>query len=137
MVDPGESWLPLAGSCPTEQKWHGEKGTFRNFQTQRNCGPRKILTVIGIRTTHCAKVARREECNHEGSSVEQRRGKNKAENKFTIGTQEGWMFGKRRQVDVEGSTGVKDPNTRQHRRLTNEKTAGLIFEKTFRLQIAK
>jgi hypothetical protein len=47
------------------------------------------------------------------------------------------MFGKRRRVDLEGSTGVKDPNTRQHRRLKNEKTAGLIFEKTFRMQIAK
>jgi hypothetical protein len=40
-------------------------------------------------------------------------------------------------VDPEGSTGVKDPNTRRHRRLKNEKTAGRIFEKTFRLQIAK
>jgi hypothetical protein len=40
-------------------------------------------------------------------------------------------------VDLEGSTGVKDPNTRQHRLLKKEKTAGLIFEKTFRLQIAK
>jgi hypothetical protein len=40
-------------------------------------------------------------------------------------------------VDPEDSTGVKDPNTRQHRRLKNEKTAGQIFETTFRLQIAK
>jgi hypothetical protein len=40
-------------------------------------------------------------------------------------------------VDPEGSAGVKDPNTRRHRRLKNEKTAGQIFEETFRLQIAK
>jgi hypothetical protein len=50
-------------------------------------------------------------------------------------TQKGWTFGKRRRVDPEGSTVVKDPNTRRHRRLKNEKTAGRIFEKTFRLQI--
>jgi hypothetical protein len=86
MVDPGESWLPLAGRCPAVQKWHGEKGTFRNVQTQSNCGPQKILTVIGIRTTHYAKVAWREERNHEGSTVEQGQRKNKAENKFTSGT---------------------------------------------------
>jgi hypothetical protein len=49
----------------------------------------------------------------------------------------GWTFGKRRWVNPEGSTGVKVPNTRQHRRLKNEKMAGQIFEKTFRLQIAK
>jgi hypothetical protein len=52
-------------------------------------------------------------------------------------TQKGWTFGKRRRVYPEGSTGVKVPNTRRHRRLKNEKTAGRIFEKTFRLQIAK
>jgi hypothetical protein len=40
-------------------------------------------------------------------------------------------------VDPEGSTGVKDPSTRQQLRLKNEKIAGRIFEKTFRLQIAK
>jgi hypothetical protein len=47
------------------------------------------------------------------------------------------MFEKGCQVDPEGSTAVKDPNIRRHRRLKNEKTAGRIFEKTFRLQIAK
>jgi hypothetical protein len=52
-------------------------------------------------------------------------------------TQKGWMFRKRRQVDPEGSTGVKVPNTRRHWRLKNEKTAGQIFEKTFRLQVTK
>jgi hypothetical protein len=40
-------------------------------------------------------------------------------------------------VDPEGSTGVKDPSTRQQLWIKNEKTAGRIFEKTFRLQIAK
>jgi hypothetical protein len=40
-------------------------------------------------------------------------------------------------VDPEGSTGVRDPNTRWHWQLKNEKTAGLIFQKTFRLLTAK
>jgi hypothetical protein len=52
-------------------------------------------------------------------------------------TQKGWTFGKTRQVDLEGSTMVKVSNTGRHQQLKNEKTAGRIFEKTFRLQIAK
>jgi hypothetical protein len=52
-------------------------------------------------------------------------------------TQKGWTFRKTRRVDPEGSTFVKVSNTRWHRQLKNEKTAGRIFEKTFRLQIVK
>jgi hypothetical protein len=48
------------------------------------------------------------------------------------GTPKGWTIGKRRQVDPEGSTGVKDSSTRRQLRLKNEKTAGRIFE-IFRL----
>jgi hypothetical protein len=40
-------------------------------------------------------------------------------------------------VNPEGSTDVKDLNTRRHLRLKKKKTAGRIFKKTFRLQIAK
>jgi hypothetical protein len=47
------------------------------------------------------------------------------------------MFGKRRWVDLEGSTGVKDPSTRWQLWLKNEKRAGQIFEKSNTLQIAK
>jgi hypothetical protein len=107
--------------------WRKRK-LFRNVQAQRNCGPQKRLTVTCIRTTCCAKVAQHKELNHEGPSVEQGRRKKLTRNKFTSGTQKGWTFGKRRQLDLEGSTGVKDPNTRQHWRLKNEKTAGRILE---------
>jgi hypothetical protein len=40
-------------------------------------------------------------------------------------------------VDPKGSTVVKVSNTGRHRQLKNEKTAGWIFEKFFRLQITK
>jgi hypothetical protein len=40
-------------------------------------------------------------------------------------------------VDPEGSNVLKVSNTRRHWRLKNEKTACRIFEKTFRLQVAK
>jgi hypothetical protein len=58
-------------------------------------------------------------------------------NTYTSGNREGWTFGKTRRVDPEGSTVVKVSNTGRHRRLKNEKAAGRIIEKTFRLQIAK
>jgi hypothetical protein len=45
--------------------------------------------------------------------------------------------GKRRQVDLEGSTGIKDPGTRRQLCLRNEKTDSQIFGKTFRLENAK
>jgi hypothetical protein len=114
-----------------------KRNLFRNVQTRRNCGPRKRLTVTCIRTSRCAKVARNKERSHEGPSVEQGRRKEQTRNKFTSGARKGWTFGKRSRVDPEGSTGVKDPDTRRHRLLKNDKTAGKIFEKTFSLQIAK
>jgi hypothetical protein len=109
---------------------------------QENSDPGKVWTSKGVRRhrnkdARCAKVARHKERNHEGPSVEQGRRKDKTRNKFTIGTRKGWTFGKRRRVDPEGSTGVKDPSTRRQLQLKNIKTAGRIFEKAFRLQIAK
>jgi hypothetical protein len=130
----------LAAAC--RKVFHHAKVAWRKRNHQECSDPKKLWTAEDIdchrhKDDPLCKVARREECNHEGLSVEQRRGKNKAENKFTIGTRKGCISGKRRRVDLEGSTGVKDPNTRQHRQLKNEKTAGLIFQKTFRLQMAK
>jgi hypothetical protein len=114
-----------------------KRNLFRNVQTQRNCGPRRRLPVTRIRTSRCAKVPRNKKGSHEEPSVEQGRRKGQTRTKFTGEARKGWTFGKRRRVDSEGSTGVKDANTRWHRRLKNEKTAGQIFEATFRLQIAK
>jgi hypothetical protein len=114
-----------------------KRNLFKNVQTQRNCGSWKKLTLTSIRMTCCAKMAPHKERSHEGPLVKQGRQKKQTRNKFTSGTRKGWTFRKRRRVDLEGSTGVNDPNTRRHWRLKNEKTAGRIFEKSFRLQIAK
>jgi hypothetical protein len=97
------------------------------------CGRHKEFAAAGIRTTRCSKVARRKGRIYEGPSVEQGRRKDQTRNKFASGTRKGWTFGKRRQMNPEGSTGVKDTSTRLQLRLKNEKTAGRIFEKTFRL----
>jgi hypothetical protein len=109
---------------------------------QENWDPGKVWTAKGVHRHHnkddsLCKMARHKERSHEEPSVEQGRRKDQTRNTFASGTRKGWTFGKRRRVDPEGSTGVKDPNTRQHRRLKNGKTAGRIFQKTFRLQIAK
>jgi hypothetical protein len=109
---------------------------------QENWDPGKLWTAKGVlpyrnKDDPPCKMARHKERSHEGPSVEKGQWKEQTRNKFTNGNRKGWMFGRRHQVDPEGSTGVKDPNTRWHRRLKNEKTAGRIFEKTFRLQIAK
>jgi hypothetical protein len=113
------------------------RNIIRKIRTLEKCGWRKEFAAAEIRTTHRAKVAWHKERSHEGRSVEQGRRNNKARNKFTSGTRKGWTFGKRRRVDPEDSTGMKDPSARRQLRLKNEKTAGRIFEKTFRLQIAK
>jgi hypothetical protein len=104
-----------------------KRNLIRRSGTQGNCGPLKEFSPTGIRTTRCAKVARPKRRSYKGPSVEQGRRKNETRNKFTNGNRRGRKFGKRSRVDPEGSTGVKDPNTRRHRRLKNEKTAGRIF----------
>jgi hypothetical protein len=101
------------------------------------CGQRKEFAATGIRTTRCAKVARHKERTDEEPSVEQGRRKEQTRIKFVSGTRKEWTFRKRRRVDPECSTGVKDPSTVRQLRLKNEETAGRIFEKTLRLQIAK
>jgi hypothetical protein len=85
---------------------------MRNIRTLEKCGPRKEFAAAGIRTTHCAKVARHKERSHEKPSVEQGRRKEQSMNKFTSVIRKGWTFGKRLRVDPGGSTGVKDPSTR-------------------------
>jgi hypothetical protein len=47
-------------SCRAKVAWR-KRSLFRNVQTQRNCGPRKRLTVTGRKTTSCATVAWRSE----------------------------------------------------------------------------
>jgi hypothetical protein len=114
-----------------------KRNTIRNIRTLEKCGRRKGFAAAGIRTTRCAKVARHMGRSHEGPSVEQGRRKDQTKIKFATGTRQGWTFERTLQVDPEGSTGGKDPNTRRQLRLSDQKTAGPIFEKNFRLQIAK
>jgi hypothetical protein len=82
----------------------------------------------------CRKVSRR-------ARVAWRKGyikKNQTRNNIARGAPRGQMFGKRHWVDLEGSTGVKDPGTRRQLYLKIERTAdGRIFGKTYRLEIAK
>jgi hypothetical protein len=114
-----------------------ERRQKREERTQGNRGSRRKSASACRKVSRRAKVAWHKERSHEETSAEQGRWKEQTRNTFTNGNRKGWTFGKRRRVDPEGSTGVKDPNTGRHRRLKNEKTAGRIFEKTFRLQIAK
>jgi hypothetical protein len=58
-------------------------------------------------------------------------------NNVTRGAPREWTPGKRRWVDPECSTGIKDPGARRQLHLRNEKTAGRIFGKTFRLESVK
>jgi hypothetical protein len=123
-------------SCHAKVAWRKRKLITRSG-TQENCGLLKEFSPTGIRMTHHVKVAWHKEQSHEETSAEQGRWKEQTRNKFTNGNRKGWTFGSRCRVDPEGSTGEKDPNIRRYRWLKNENTAGRIFEKTFRLQIAK
>jgi hypothetical protein len=99
-----------------------ESNLFRNVQTQRNCGPRKRLTVTAIRTTRCAKVARHKERSHEGPSVEQGRRKNKTRNKIGRGTRRGRMLGRRELMRQEGTNETRNRDFKEQLRLGNERT---------------
>jgi hypothetical protein len=72
------------------------------------------LDATGRKTTYCAGVAQ-----HKGHIVK----KNQTRNNIARGALRGWMFGKKCRVNLEGSTGVRDPSTRQQLHLGNERTA--------------
>jgi hypothetical protein len=105
---------------PTVRNLAAERRQKQKERIRTSCESKRRSTIACRKVSRCAKVAWRKK------------------NFFrTFQTQKGWTFGKTCRVDPEGSTVVMFSNTRQHRRLKNEKTAGRIFEKTFRLQIAK
>jgi hypothetical protein len=119
-----------------------KKNVFRRIGTQVNCGPHKELAAARIRTTRCAKVARGREHGLQRQGKDDiaprpRKGR-KEENKRLKGTEckNDIRYRELRQ-QFQGKTRIKDPNTRRHRRLKNHKTAGQMFEATFRLQIPK
>jgi hypothetical protein len=114
-----------------------KRNLFRNVQTQRNCGPRKRLTVTGIRMTRCAKVARHKKRNHEGPSVEQGRRKNKTRNKTARGTRIGRTLGRSQLMCQEGTNGTRNRDVKEQLRLANERTTRGIYRKSTRLEIAK
>jgi hypothetical protein len=105
---------------------------------QASCEPRRWLNVAGKKVTRRATVAGRKRnvfrriVNQGNCGLRKRM---VVTGKRT--TQNGWTFGKTRRVNPEGSTVVKVSNTRQHRRLKNEKTVGRIFEEIFIGRIAK
>jgi hypothetical protein len=100
-----------------------ERSLIRKIRTLEMCGRRKEFAAARIRMTSCEKVARRKERSHEGPSLEGRR-KDQTRNEFASGTRKDV-----RRLDLEGSTGVKDPRTRRQMRLKNGKTAAPIFAK--------
>jgi hypothetical protein len=51
------------------------RNLIRNIRTIEKCGWRKEFAAARIRTTRCAKVARRKGCSYEGPSVGQGRGR--------------------------------------------------------------
>jgi hypothetical protein len=80
-------------------------------RTQGNCGAWKKLATAGRKTTHHAGVAQ-----HKGQIVK----KNQTRNNIARGALRGWTFWKKRRVNLEGSTGVRDPSTRRQLHLGNE-----------------
>jgi hypothetical protein len=119
----------------------GRRGKPKEL-TQSDCGSGKKLAAA-CKMTRRATVAWRKKNVFRGKLVWKiRMQRNCGLRKRLVATgkkmtQKGWMFGKTRRVDPESSSVVKVINTRRHRRLKNEKTAGQIFEATFRPQIAK
>jgi hypothetical protein len=65
-------------SSSAKMAWR-KSNLFRKIRILEKCGRRKEFAAARIRTTRCAKVARRKRRSYEGPSVEQGRRKNKTE----------------------------------------------------------
>jgi hypothetical protein len=72
-------------SHSAEVAWR-KRNLFRNVQALEKRERRKEFTATRIRTTRCAKVARRKGHSYEGALVKQGRRKNKTRNKIASGT---------------------------------------------------
>jgi hypothetical protein len=93
-------------------------------RTQSKNGCRKDLVAARRGTTRCAAVARRKKNIVRKSRIG---------NDIGGGVLRERTSGKRRRVDPEGNTGIKNPGARWQLRLRNEKTAGRISWKTHRV----
>jgi hypothetical protein len=97
--------------------------------TRRDCGSRRKLAAACRKGSCRTRVTW---CN--GYLIK----KNQTRKNIARGAPRGQTFGKRHWVDPEGSTGVRDPGTRQQLHHKIKRTAdGRIFGKTCRLEIAK
>jgi hypothetical protein len=114
-----------------------KRNLFRKIRNLDKCGPRKEFASAGIRTTRCAKVARRKGRSYEGPSFEQGRGKNKTRNKIARGTRIGRMLGKRQLMHQEDTNGTRNRDCKEQLRLGNEMTTSGIYKKSTELEIAK
>jgi hypothetical protein len=115
-----------------------ERRQERKERTRGNRGSRRKSAATCRKVSRRAKVAWRKRNLFRTVQTQRNCGLRKilvVTGKRT--TKKGWTFGKTRRVNPKGSTVVKVSNTGRHRQLKKEKTAGRIFEKTFRLQIAK
>lgn len=120
--------MPPAGRCPIAQQWHdiGEMPSRKNRPKIR-MGARRNVATQG-KMTRRAGVAWR-----KGHII----GKNQTRRNIARGALTGLTFGKRLQVDLEVSTGVKDQHTRWQLQLENERTASQTLSKNLRLDITK
>jgi hypothetical protein len=72
-----------------------KRNLFKKIRILEKCVRREEFAAARIKTTRCAKVARRTERSYEGPSVEQGRRKNKTEIKIARETRRGRMLGRR------------------------------------------
>jgi hypothetical protein len=140
-IPKGEAAVMPVGEPRKRRRVRNLAAVRRQKQKERirtSCESKRRSTVACRKVSRRAKVAWRKRNLFRTVQTQRNCGLRK---RFVVTgkrtTPKGWTFGKTRRVDPEGSTVVKVSNTRQLRRLKNEKTAGRIFEKTFRLQIAK
>jgi hypothetical protein len=113
------------------------RNLIRRSGSQENCGPLKEFSPTGIRTTRCAKVARRKGRSYEGPSVEQGRRKNETKNKFSRGTQKLRTLGRIQLMCQEGTNGTRNRDVKEQIRLGNQRTSRGIYRKSTGLEIAK
>jgi hypothetical protein len=72
-----------------------KRNLFWKIRNLEKCGRRKDFAAARIRTTCCAKVARRKGRTYERLLIKQGRRKNKTEKKIARGTRRGRMLGRR------------------------------------------
>jgi hypothetical protein len=114
-----------------------KRNLIRKSGTQENCGPLQEFSPSGMRTTRCAKVARRKGRSYEEPTVEQGRRKNKNEDKISRVTRGRRMLGRRKVMCQGGTNGTGNRGFIEQLCLKNERTSEELDRKTFGLEFVK